>query len=276
MAPAAEGADPVIEFAADIEMNEPVGDAALRELLSQLATFGKPARLLGWDDRAGTWRVLDRSAHGDCRKLQAALQLVNRAGPVHAPQLNGFCDAVRAWAGVTGHRWRSQIPLPRWMLRANWMRFAVKWMWQSAECRGASGRGVPRRADRSRGSCCRFRPRSGWPVSLADAGGLTLFTMENHEPEPFSGDRLATMQTPGLTLLLDVPRVADGAAALDRMTQAAVAIAEALGGFVVDDNRVPLQDAGVARIKAQLQRIYTAMAERRIPAGSLRAQRLFA
>ncbi|MBS1217230.1 MAG: hypothetical protein H6R21_363, partial [Proteobacteria bacterium] len=32
----------------------------------------------------------------------------------------------------------------------------------------------------------------------------------------------------------------------------------------------------VARIKAQLQRIYTAMAERRIPAGSLRAQRLFA
>ena len=277
MAPAAEGADPVIEFAADIEMNEPVGDAALRELLSQLATFGKPARLLGWDDRAGTWRVLDRSAHGDCRKLQAALQLVNRAGPVHAPQLNGFCDAVRAWAGRHG----AQVEIADTAAALDAARELDAFCGEMDVAIGLNvvaqaGAAFPGEQIEAAAVAAGFGLEADGLFHWRDAGGLTLFTMENHEPEPFSGDRLATMQTPGLTLLLDVPRVADGAAALDRMTQAAVAIAEALGGFVVDDNRVPLQDAGVARIKAQLQRIYTAMAERRIPAGSLRAQRLFA
>jgi len=53
-------------------------------------------------------------------------------------------------------------------------------------------------------------------------------------------------------------------------------IAEALGGLLVDDNRVPLQAAGLARIKSQLREIQAAMAARHIPAGCARARRLFA
>jgi FtsZ-interacting cell division protein ZipA len=109
-----------------------------------------------------------------------------------------------------------------------------------------------------------------------DDSGRTLFTMESHNPEPFAADRLATLQTPGVTLLLEVPHVADGESALDEMARVSHAFAEALGGFVVDDNRVPLQAAGIERIKTQVISIQEAMAANEIMAGSPRAQRLFA
>lgn len=274
---AADDADPVIEFAADIELDEPAGDAALRELLSQLATFGKPARLLGWDEAAGAWQLLGRGAHGDCRRLLAALQLVNRAGPLHAPQLNGFCDAVRAWAGR--HGGEVQIDDTAAALQAareldvfcGDMDVAI-----GLNVVAQSGAAFPGEQIAAAARAAGFSLEADGMFHWRDADGQTLFTLENHKPEAFAEDRLAVMQTPGLTLLLDVPRIADGAAALDRMVHAGTMIAEALGGFVVDDNRVPLQDAGVARIKTQLQGICAAMAGRQIPAGSARAQRLFA
>lgn len=271
-----DGADTAIEFVADIELSGPAGDASLRELLSQLATFGKPARLLGWDAAAGTWRLLGRGSHGDCRRLLAALQLVNRAGPVHAPQLNGFCDAVRAWAGRHGAEVRIG-DAEEGLLAARELDAFCGDMDVAIGLNivAQSGAAFPGEQVAAAAQAAGFGLEADGMFHWRD-GGQTLFTMENHEPEPFSEERLGTMQTSGLTLLLDVPRVADGTAALDRMVHAGTVIAETLGGFVVDDNRVPLQEAGIARIKTQLQGIYAAMAERRIPAGSPRAQRLFA
>ncbi len=275
--PASDGADPVIEFAANIALSAPVGDAALRELLSRLAAFGKPARLLGRDEATGAWRMLGRGAHGDCRRLLAALQLANRAGPVHAPQLNGFCDAVRAWAGH--HGGEVQIDDTAAALQAareldafcGDMDVAI-----GLNVVAQSGVAFPGEQVAAAALAAGFRLEADGVFHWRDGDGQTLFTMENHEPEAFSDDRLAAMQTTGLTLLLDVPRITDGAAALERMAQAGAMIAEALGGFVVDDNRVPLQEAGVARIKTQLQDICATMAGRQIPAGSARAHRLFA
>jgi hypothetical protein len=272
-----DGADPLIEFAADIELKEPAGDAALRELLSQLATFGKPARLLGWDEETGVWQLLGRGAHGDCRRLLAALQLVNRAGPVHAPQLNGFCDALRAWAGRHGGEIEiddtaeALIAARELDVFCGDMDVAIGLNVVAQSGVAFSGEQIAAAA-----ATAGFSLEADGVFHSRDADGQTLFTLENHEPEAFAEDRLAAMQTPGLTLLLEVPRIADGTAALDRMAQAGTMIAEALGGFVVDDNRVPLQDAGLARIKTQLQGICATMAERQIPAGSPRALRLFA
>jgi FtsZ-interacting cell division protein ZipA len=52
-------------------------------------------------------------------------------------------------------------------------------------------------------------------------------------------------------------------------------MASSLGGQVVDDNRRPLSDAGIARIKQQLADIYAQMEARQIKSGSVRALRLF-
>ncbi len=275
--PTVDDADPEIEFIAEIELDKPADNTALRELLSQLTTFGKPARLLGWNEAADIWLMLGRGAEGDFLRLQAVLQLVNRAGPLNAPQLNGFCDVLRAWAGHHGAEVRiddtaealqkareldafcgeTDVAIGLNVVAQSGAAFAGEQIAAAAEAAG-------------------FTLEADGLFHWQDAAGETLFTMENQGPEPFYDERLAAMQTSGLTLLLDVPRVTDGAAALDRMAQAAASVASALGGLVVDDNRVPLQDAAVARIRTQVQGICAMMAERRIPAGSQRAQRLFA
>ncbi len=271
-----DGADAIIEFIADIELAAPADEAALRELLSRMATFGKPARLLGWDAANG-WHVIGRDGQGGYRRLQAALQLVNRSGPVHAPQMNGFCDALRVWAALHG----AEVVMDE---AANAVEDARQLDAVCGEVDVAiglnvvaqSGGAFPGEQIAAAAATAGFRLEPDGLFHWCDENGRTLFTMENHEPEGFSADRLATMQTPGLTLLLDVPSVAGGEAAFDRMAQAGRELAEALGGFVVDDNRVPLQDEGIARIRAQLQGIHAAMAAHGIPAGSERAQRLFA
>jgi hypothetical protein len=272
-----EGADELIEFSANLDASAPVGESALHELQSRIATFGKPARLLGWDDAAGAWLTLGRETHGGFHRLQAAIQLANRGGPVHAPQLNGFCDAVRSWADH--HGVSATIPDPAQGLRVAQeldslcgdMDVAIGLNVVAQPGGAFSGEQLADAAAEA-GLSLESDGRFHW----RNAAGETLFTMENHEPEPFAADRLEAMQTSGLTLLLDVPRVGDAGAALDEMARVGGLLAAALGGFLVDDNRVALQAAGMARIKLQLREIHDAMAARNIPAGGPRAQRLFA
>lgn len=273
----ADGADVLIEFVAVIESADPVGETALHELQGQIATFGKPARVLGWDDSAGVWHALGREGHGGFRRLQAALQLANRTGPVHAPQLNGFCDTVRGWAARHGAT--AVMPEAGLGLKAaleldalcSDMDVAIGLNVIAQPGSAFTGEQV---ADAA--TDAGFSLESDGAFHWRDARGQVLFTMENHETEPFAADRLEAMQTSGLTLLLDVPRVADAEAALDEMARVGGLLAGVLGGFVVDDNRVALQATGVARIKTQLREIHDAMAARDIPAGGVRAQRLFA
>lgn len=272
-----DGADALIEYVADIELQAPVGAAALNELQTLISTFGKPARLLGWDASAQAWRVVARDAGSQSLRLQAALQLVNRAGPVHAPQLGGFSDAVQAWA--TRHGATLDLDKPAAVLEAakeldalcGNVDVAIGLNVVAQPGSAFTGEQVAAAAAEAG-----FSLEPDGVFHWQDTDGRTLFTMENHEPEIFAADRLAVMQTPGLTLLLDVPRIADGERVLDEMARTCSTLAAALGGFVVDDNRVALQAAGIERIKLQLREIQQNMAAHDIPAGGTRALRLFA
>ncbi|MDD3528723.1 MAG: cell division protein ZipA C-terminal FtsZ-binding domain-containing protein, partial [Gallionellaceae bacterium] len=105
--------------------------------------------------------------------------------------------------------------------------------------------------------------------SLRDADGRLLFSLTDGtggEEEP----------SHGITLLFDVPRVADGLAAFDRMAALGLDLAERLGGQLVDDGGRPASRASLARERQNLEAIYARMAARGIPAGGDRALRLFA
>jgi hypothetical protein len=271
------GADPLIECVAVVECAQAPGEAALRELQQAIAIFGKPARLLGEDAAAGGWRVLGRDAKGGYRRLQAALQLANRSGPLHAPQLNGFCDALRGWCAR--HEARLELPDTAETLKAAQALDAF-----CGETDVAIGINVVAQPGsaftgnevREAAAAEGFTLEPDGVFYRSDAAGETLFTLENHQPQPFLAGAIESLQTPGLTLLLDLPRVADAEAVLDEMAASGQRLAESLGGLLVDDNRVPLQAPGLARIKAQLREIQAAMAAREIPAGGPRARRLFA
>src|SRR5258708_39415789 len=108
-----------------------------------------------------------------------------------------------------------------------------------------------------------------------DEQGGTLFSVDNQESEPFLIDRIRNITTPGITFLLDVPRVANGVRIFDRMIAMSRSFADSLDGTLADDNRALLNDAGLDRIRAQLRAIYAAMQQSGIEAGSALALRLF-
>ncbi len=98
-------------------------------------------------------------------------------------------------------------------------------------------------------------------------GGILFSVLTNAEPDDTS--RL-------ITLLLPVARVAPAFGAFKAMSAFAKSLATRLSGVVVDDEGQSLSDPALAAIAAQVDEFYQQMAQAGIPAGSSRAQRLFA
>jgi len=272
----APGLDPAIDFIARIDADAPISDALLGELLRKIAVCGKPVRSVGFDTEAGQWEDLGRAGGGRYARLCLALQLVNRTGPVDPAQLAAFCDAIKSCAG----KMSAAVTLPD---TREALSLAGELDGFCAEVDVAIGINIVAPAAGA---------FSGTKIrALAEAAGFklepegvfhyrnderqTLFTLDNHEPAPFIPEQIKSLSTTGITLLLDVPRVADGQKALDRMFEIGRSFAQTLGGRLVDDNRVALNEPSIAKIRRQLDTIHATMEAHGTHAGSERALRLF-
>lgn len=80
---------------------------------------------------------------------------------------------------------------------------------------------------------------------------------------------------PAVVLELDVPRTPPDIGAFDALHALAEKICETLGGKIADDNHVTIGAPARQAIRAQLEKIYSEMADFGIPAGSGVAFRLF-
>jgi hypothetical protein len=117
-------------------------------------------------------------------------------------------------------------------------------------------------------------------LSETAAGELVSFASDGSQE--FAVRRLqeanakpAATYAAGLTFALDLPHVADPAAALAAMVHVAQAFAGQLGGQLVDDNRRPLTEQGIASIRRSLEKVVSDMDAHGIPAGGTLARRLF-
>lgn len=268
--------DPVLECIAEIRADRAIPESVIGELMSKVAACGKPARAAGLNSETGSWEVLDRGVGARYSGLKIGLQMVNRSGPVTTAQLAMFSDAINGAAErAHGH---ASVPDAQALLQGardldafcSKVDVAVGVNIVAADGGAFSGTKV-----RALAEAAGFKLEPDGVFHFRDEQRRTLFTLDNHEPAPFLPEQIKTMATGGITLLLDVPRVADGLDVLDRMVDIARGLASGLGGRLVDDNRVELSDAGVERIGQQLSVIRSAMERQGIPAGSARALRLF-
>ena len=108
-----------------------------------------------------------------------------------------------------------------------------------------------------------------------DDEGRVLFSLGNLEAGLFASAEMRALQTRGLTLVIDVPLVADGVHVFDRMMRQANQMAQSLDGVVVDDNKAVFGADSAALIRSQIQHFQAQMAEAGVPAGSPLAMRLF-
>jgi len=275
-APAAAGFDALLDYVAEINSATPIAEALIGELSSKIASCGKPARITGFEPRSGAWEEAARGAGGRYTRLRLGLQLVNRAGAVNPAQLAAFCDAVRHCADRipaeavcpdTHASLKEGRELDAFCANVD-VAIGVNVIAQE----GATFAGTRIRAlAESTG----FKLEPNGVFHFRNEQRQTLFTLDNHEPAPFLPESIKGVSTHGITLLLDVPRVAHGIEALELMLQIAGSLATALGGRLVDDNRAALSEAGTARIKEQLRSIHAVMMKRGVPAGGARALRLF-
>jgi len=274
--PAAAGFDALLDYVAEINSATPIADALIAELSSKIASCGKPARMTGFEPRSGAWEDAARGAGGRYTRLRLGLQQVNRAGAVNPAQLAAFCDAVRHCADripaeAVCPDTQASLKVAR-ELDAFCASVDIAIGVNVIALEGGTFAGTRIRA---LAESVGFKLEPGGVFHYRNEQRQTLFTLDNHEPAPFLPESIKGISTHGITLLLDVPRVAHGIEALELMLQIASSLAKALGGRVVDDNRTVLSEAGTARIKEQLRSIHAAMAKHNVPAGGARALRLF-
>ncbi|MDP1652126.1 MAG: cell division protein ZipA C-terminal FtsZ-binding domain-containing protein [Rhodocyclaceae bacterium] len=239
------------------------------------ATIDKPIQWLGLDERSQHWRTLLQQDSGAVVQLAAALQLVDRKGAVSPVTLMAFLDGMlrlsQRFAGLV----ELPVPTPLLSLADRLDAFCADVDLQlalhvlPAKTGEMAGAQLPPviDADRLRLEGERF-------VAMDDTGA-EAFALVCQSPTVFSAARLTDMSLTDLIFSLDVPRVAAGAAAFDRMIACARRCAEALGGQLADAHRKPLTDATIAAIRGRIQDLQRQMAEKDIPAGSVRALRLF-
>jgi FtsZ-interacting cell division protein ZipA len=268
--------DSSIDYIAAIDASEPVSAAGLAELHTRAAAAGKRFRVVGFNPDIGEWEEAGRLSGGRYAHLRLAVQLLSRKGIVDVAALTAISEAVRECAA----RFSASAHCPDVHTAVVTARDLDAYC---ADVDVAIGVNVlPNAGETFAGTRIRtlaesagFKLEPDGVFHYRDDARRTLFTLDNHEPAPFLPEQIKHLSTSGVTLLLDVPRVADGYTALDLMLRTGAVLAEGLGGSLVDDNRVPLNENSVRAIQQQLKSIHAKMEARGMAPGSERALRLF-
>jgi FtsZ-interacting cell division protein ZipA len=274
--PPVAGFDPEIDFVVCVDSSEPISAAGLAELHTKAATCGRRFRVAGYSYAAGEWEEAARLSGGRYAHLRLAVQLVNRRGPVDLGTLTTFCAAAQECAA----RFSASASCPdieAGLTRAR----AIDAFCADVDIAigvniiAPEGQKFAGTRIRTLAETAGFKLESDGVFHYRNETRQTLFTLDNHEPAPFLPEQVKHLSTAGVTLLLDVPRVADGDAALAHMLAVGLELSQGLGGTLVDDNRVPLSDPAVRVIQQQLASIHEKMQAHGMPPGSERALRLF-
>ena len=268
----------VVDYVVSIQLKSPVSVSNLTEILERKVDFGKPVRLLGQKEIGSYWEEITlKSRSGiDCTVLRACLQLVDRSGPVSEVELSKFCDMVRNFAESINadadtpdieEAYSQAVLLDQFCAEVDVM-IGINVI--SKDGGAFTGTKI-----RSLAEASGFKLEGGGVFNFREENEDTTFTLQNYEPAPFMPDNMRTLTTNGVTFLFDVPRIRNGERVFDQMTRLSEVFATTLGGIMVDDNRVPLNDSGLERIKHKVSEIQAVMKLRDFPAGDDIALRLF-
>ncbi len=280
-AAAASGADtpPVdvtIDYVCTIEAPQPIDAALLERFGKALNAIGKPVSLYGWNVNGADWVALPASGGAAITRVQAGLQLADRAGAINRVQLSSMRDLALQLAEQTSGACRCADMDQAAKLAADIDRFCGQ-VDISVGCNLVPRTGATLPGTKIRGlleSKGFVLEPSGRFILRAEDGRI-LLGAEDIEGGALTLERLRTGPVAGLTLTMDVPRVSGGSRLFERMLALARHLAHALDAVVVDDNRAELTDAGLKVIRAQLKSVHAAMEAQGIPAGGPLAARLF-
>jgi FtsZ-interacting cell division protein ZipA len=266
--------DPDIECVVVLDPGAPVQSAVLARC--RAVPLGKRARWLGRRGASLPWQPLDGAA-GPWQQIAACLLLADRSGAASRADIANFLGVVSAAAAelsaefaspdADGEAERAEA-LDRLCADLDVQIGLTILKSELSQIAGTRLRGVAEAAG------FRLVPGGRFEYLQEDTGAV-LCTLQNYKQEPFTAESLRSLSTPGVVLVIDVPRVAEPVRVFDQMRLTAKRLAKTLEAVLVDDNRRPLDDAALAAIRTQVQATAAALKEAHIDPGGPRALRLF-
>ncbi len=269
-----------VDYVVDIRSETLIADIGLTEIVQRKFDFGKPVYWTGQRNVDAFWNEItaeNQSSRGGYVNLRGCLQLADRAGPVSEVSLSEFRDMVENFSARVNaaadcpdvqEAYGRAVLLDEFCAEVDVM---VGINIVSKDSSIFTGAKVHVLAEASG-----FKLGTDGLFHYRDENNIPLFSLGNHESSPFLPGSIRTLTTHGVTFLLDVPRIADGERVFGQMMHLAEAFADTLGGTIVDDNGVSLNDDGIRKIRHQVSAIQSLMLARGIPAGGEIALRLFA
>lgn len=267
------GLDAETEFVARVKFASPAL-ANFSRLLSSLRRLGKPIRAFA-KRPGGGWEALASTPRYALEQAEFGIQLADRGGAVSQDQLDAFCRALYEFSAeeggaVTCSDKQDALRAARTLdLFGMDVDVLIGLNVVSSDARPFTSEAIHKLAEEGK-----LTLENDGTYHARDPFGHTLFTLTNQEEAAFPDDGRG-LTTHGVTLLFDVPRVADGLAVFDRMTRLGFDLAWRLEGRLVDDNGRPVSEDSLTRDRARLGEFYARMEARGIPAGGERALRLF-
>ncbi|MBU1689555.1 MAG: cell division protein ZipA C-terminal FtsZ-binding domain-containing protein [Gammaproteobacteria bacterium] len=268
--------DETINYRVQLHPSESVGAVALNEAIQRQGDFGKRVHWFGMNSLSGGWEEVGQGSAEEYLNIAATLQLANRTGPVSDSDLAAFCSQVQTVADELVAVAEFPKRQPALALAAALDQFCADVdVLIGANIITQNGEAFAATKVRAMAEAAGMKLQPDGAFHYFNDEGADLFSLANLDPTPFSAENIRQLSTHGITFLFDVPKVADGVRVFNQMLMVARQMASSLGGQVVDDNRRPLSDAGIAKIKQQLADIYARMEAQQIKSGSARALRLF-
>jgi hypothetical protein len=266
--------DPRIDFIGTLETDKPIaGEAISMAIVDSLVHPAKAVSWEGYNRQAASWEPL--ASAGEYTMLHVGLQLADRNGAARQQELTEFTAMVQAVAEAIGASVRFAEPGAA-LLRAQQLdALCAEMDVQIGLNLITFGGPVPGTRIRALAEAHGLVLERDGRFHHRDDSGLELYSLCNLEAAEFSAQGMKELATKGLTLLFDVARAPGGLADFDRFVEFTRLMAEALSAGIVDDNRQPLNTAGLGKIRAQLQALYASMEQEGIAAGSPLALRLF-
>ncbi len=268
--------DASIDSIVTLTLEAPVGGAfVLSHLPATRRAGSKPFLIEGLNSETGAWEAPDSSQrYGE---LQAGVQLANRTGGLNEIEYSEFVQTLQAFADAIGaiadfpdmlevvasareldHFASERDAQLAVHLKARSVAWSVGYIQQHAGRHGFVPGVVPGRL----------------VLPAGEEGSPPVLTLTFDSQAAFADDpNLAAVRD--VTLSFDVPQTDPAVQPFIAWQAAAQALSLGMDAGIVDDNGRPLSPEGFTAIGAELERLYKALAERDMAAGSAAARRLF-
>jgi len=263
--------DDLIDCSIPLILEEPVRAEKLLPLIQSLRYTGnKPVHFIGLikDEKTGeeSWQSV---AHGGIyHQLKAGVQLANRVGALNEIEYSELITRLRQIADAVG----AELEVPDMTDVLKVARGLHRFVAEHDARLGINVRttGAPWSVKTLVAVLERqkFDLRPDGFFVMHDTDGSVLFSLVMNAPP-------ASEMAARMTLLLDVPCVAQEKNGFGVMIQCAKSLCQRLNGVLVDDDDKMLSESMLNDIASQVNIFYEEMKAVSIPAGSVRAMRLF-